>query len=292
MGRYRYVVAALLFVAGMINYMDRAALAVAAPLVRHDLHLSPSQLGLIFSTFFFGYTIFTFVGGTLADRYGPKRIFTWAMAGWSVACAATAGMTGFVSLLACRAVFGVGEAPMCTTTTKTISNWFPREETGTMIGVTFAGQPIGSALAGPIVGFVALAYGWRVSFLVIGVLGLLWVLAWRLLVTDLPGQHPRVSAAEARLITESRAAYMPPERETGSLFSFLMRRSVIAVGVSLFAANYVIYFFMSWLPTYLTDALHLDIQHMAIISMIPWMCGAVGYIGGGLISDGLARRSG
>jgi MFS family permease len=292
MGRYRYVVAALLFVAGMINYMDRAALSIAAPFVRQDLHLSPSQMGIIFSSFFFGYAIFTFVGGTLADRYGPKRIFSWAMTGWSVTCAATAAVGGFASLLACRAVFGVGEAPMCSTTTKAISNWFPRTETGTMIGFTFAGQPIGSALAGPVVGFVALAYGWRVSFVVIGLLGLAWVAAWHLLVTDEPGEHPRVSAAEAKLITESRSAYVPPERDTGSLFSFLARRSVLAVGASLFAANYVIYFFMSWLPTYLTDALHMDIKQMAVVSMIPWACGAVGYIGGGLISDWLARRTG
>src|ERR1700688_2417232 len=102
MGRYRYMVAALLFMAGMINYMDRAALSVAAPLIRQELHLSPSQMGIIFSSFFFGYTIFTFVGGTFADRYGPRRVFTWAMAAWSVVCAATAAASGFASLLACR----------------------------------------------------------------------------------------------------------------------------------------------------------------------------------------------
>jgi MFS family permease len=291
MGRYRYMVAALLFMAGMINYMDRAALSVAAPLIRQELHLSPSEMGIIFSSFFFGYTIFT-VGGTFADRYGPRRVFTWAMAGWSVICAATGAVSGFASLLACRAVFGVGEAPMCSTTTKAISNWFPRTETGTMIGVTFAGQPLGSALAGPIVGLVALEYGWRTSFVVIGLLGLAWVVAWRMLVTDQPGQHPRVSAAEIRLISESRGSYVPPEADTGSLLSFLTRRSVLAVGATLFAANYVLYFFLSWLPTYMTDVLHMDLQHMAVVSMIPWLCGAVGYIGGGLISDALARRSG
>src|ERR1700759_372118 len=155
MARYRYVVAGLLFAAGMINYMDRSALAVAEPLIRRELHLSPSALGIIFSSFFFGYTLFTFVGGTLADRYGPRRVFAWAMAGWSVICAATGATSGFASLLACRAAFGVGEAPMSSTTNKAISDWFPRTETGTIIGFTFAGQPLGSALAGPVVGLVA-----------------------------------------------------------------------------------------------------------------------------------------
>jgi ACS family hexuronate transporter-like MFS transporter len=129
-------------------------------------------------------------------------------------------------------------------------------------------------------------------FSVIGLLGLAWVVAWHMLMTDQPGQHPRVSAAEIRLISESRGSYVPPEPDSGSLFSFLTRRSVLAVGATLFAANYVLYFFMSWLPTYLTDALHMDLQHMAIVIMIPWLCGAVGYIGGGLISDAVARRSG
>ena len=93
--RYRFLIAFLLFIAGIINYMDRAALGVAAPFVKEDLNLSPSELGVIFSTFFFGYALFAFVGGQLADRYGPRSVYSWAAAAWSVLCMLTGAVTGF-----------------------------------------------------------------------------------------------------------------------------------------------------------------------------------------------------
>ncbi|MDI7047537.1 MFS transporter, partial [Escherichia coli] len=111
-GKYRYVVALLLFVAGAINYMDRAALGVVAPILNKELSLSPSQLGVVFSSFFFGYSIFAFVGGQLADKYGPRRVFSWAMGTWSILCGLTAAATGFGTLLFSRALFGFGEGPM------------------------------------------------------------------------------------------------------------------------------------------------------------------------------------
>src|SRR5471032_3086235 len=111
-GKYRYVVATLLFLAGAINYMDRAALGVVAPILKNELHISPSRMGFIFSSFFVGYSLFAFVGGRLADRYGPHRVFSWAMGGWSLVCGLTATAGGFVSLLFLRTLFGFGEGPM------------------------------------------------------------------------------------------------------------------------------------------------------------------------------------
>src|ERR1700734_444271 len=120
-GRYRFVIAGLLCSVGMINYMDRAALGVAAPFLRADLHLSPSQLGLVFSTFFLGYTLFAFVGGHAADRYGPRKVYVWAAVAWSVLSALTGAVGGFVQLLVVRALFGFAEGPMNSTANKTIS---------------------------------------------------------------------------------------------------------------------------------------------------------------------------
>lgn len=292
-GRYRFVVASLLFGAGMINYMDRAALSVTAPLVRKDLGLSAAQLGLIFSSFFFGYALFCFIGGHLADRFGPRRVYAWAMALWSVCCGLTALVSGFFTLLFARVAFGVGEGPMCSTTNKAICNWFPRHETATMIGVTFAGQPLGSALAGPVVGLIAASYGWRIAFVVIAVIGLGWALAWRTLVTDQPAQHPKVHAPELRIIQESRAAHVPSEAaHASSLGAYLIRPSVLALAAGLFCGNYVLYFFLSWLPSYLVDAFHLSLRTMSVVSVIPWIGGMIGYTAGGILSDALLKRSG
>jgi len=141
------VIAGLLFVAGIINYLDRAALGVAVPFFQKDLNLSPSALGLIFSTFFIGYSLFAFVGGQLADRYGPRRVYTWAAAAWSLLSGSTALVTGFITLFAVRFLFGFAEGPMNSTTNRTITNWFPREETSRTVGFIFSGQTVGSAIA-------------------------------------------------------------------------------------------------------------------------------------------------
>ena len=292
-GRFRFVIAGLLFVAGMINYMDRAALAIVAPRVAKDLALSPHELGEIFSSFFFGYALFCFIGGELADRYGPRRVYAVAMAVWSLFCGLTAAVGGFFSLLATRVAFGVGEGPMCTTTNKTVCNWFPRDETASMIGVTFAGQPLGTALAGPVVGLIAVAFGWRWSFVIIALLGLLWLIAWLAIMRDQPRMHPRVSSAELALISDSRARHAPIEAASSArLGAVLTRPSVLAVAGGLFAANYVIYFFLSWLPSYLVAAQHFSFTAMSVASSVPWIGGAVGYVLGGVISDWLLRQSG
>jgi len=291
-GKYRYVVAGLLFVAGAINYMDRAALGIVAPIVGRTLSLSPSQLGIIFSTFFVSYSVFAFFGGYLSDRWGTLRVFTWAMAIWSLFCGLTAAATGFVSMLVYRVFFGIGEGPMSSNTNRTISNWFPRNETASMIGFTFSGQTLGNAVAGPVVGLIAVAFGWRVSFVVIALLGFTWIVVWRLFVTNKPEENHRVDASETRLINESRAAAeVHNVEDDGTTFgSYLRRPSTLALGAGLFAVNYTQYVFISWLPSYLTTELHLSMREMSLVTSIPWICGAIGYFGGGLIGDFIYRR--
>src|ERR1700761_475360 len=291
-GKYRYVVAGLLFTAGAINYMDRAALGIVAPIVSKTLELSPSQLGVIFSSFFVGYAIFSFLGGYFADKWGTRRVFTWAMGIWSLFCGLTAAATGFVSLLLTRVFFGIGEGPMSSNTNRTISNWFPRHETATMIGFTFSGQTLGNAIAGPVVGLIAIGFGWRASFIVIAVLGFLWLLLWRLFVTDKPSQSRRVGEGEAKLINDSRAIAEARNVEDDgmTLGAYLRRPSTLALGAGLFAVNYTQYVFISWLPSYLTNVMHLDLKQMSIITSIPWICGAIGYFGGGLLGDFIYKR--
>ena len=285
-GRYRFAVALLLFIAGAINYMDRAALGVAAPMVKTALELSPSQMGLIFSTFFFGYAIFAFVGGQLADRYGPVRVYSWAAGSWSVLCALTGLATGFVTLFVVRALFGFAEGPMNSTTNRTITNWFPREETSRTIGFTFSGQSVGAAIAAPVVGFLMLEFDWRIAFFAIGAIGLVWVVLWRYFVTDHPRENARVDAEELRLVAASRAVSVVPQAEQSlPLLSILTRASTLSLGLGMFAVNYSLYIFISWLPTYLTDALHMDLKQMAVVASIPWACGFVGYVGGGMVGD-------
>jgi MFS transporter, ACS family, hexuronate transporter len=289
--RARWVPIGFLFAGGMINYMDRAALSVAAPFVMRDLRLDAAQLGIIFSAFFAGYTLFTFIGGYAADVLGPKRVFTLAMTLWSAFCALTAAAAGFTSLLVLRIIFGFGEGPFGAAANKMVGNWFPRRQVATAIGLANAGTPIGGALAGPVAGWLAVRYGWRTSFVALAGLGFLWTFFWFLAVDDRPQTHKQMSDAE-RVETEGNDSSIAGRESKLPLSYYLRQPAVIATGLSFFGYAYVLYFFLSWFPMYLTMAQHLNIRDMGFVNAIPWMLGALGLTLSGLVCDLLSRISG
>ncbi|PRD55538.1 MFS transporter [Phyllobacterium myrsinacearum] len=287
----RWQLIALIFVAGIINYIDRAALSIAAPLVSKELALDPAQLGILFSSFFIGYSLFCFIGGYAADRFGPRRVMAIAMLLWSLFCGATALAFSFGSLLVLRVLFGMAEGPFNTTINKTISNWFPRREQGRASGLANAGTALGGAIAGPIVGLVALHFGWRASFIAIMMLGLIWVVAWMIMSKDQPFQHKRVTAQELHDITSDQE----PENsatERGALTSYLRKPTILATAFAFFGYSYLLYFFLTWFPSYLINIQHLSVSQMSIVSMIPWSVGFVGMALGGFVSDFIFRKTG
>jgi len=280
--RSRWVPISFLFVGGMINYMDRSALSVAAPLVMKDLRLDAAQLGIIFSSFFAGYALFTLIGGYAADLFGPKRVFALSMSTWSVFCGLTAAAGGFSSLLVVRVLFGCGEGPFGAAASKMVSNWFPPRQIATAIGIANAGTPIGGALAGAVAGWLAVRYGWRTSFVVLAAMGLLWTLCWALAVTDRPVVHQEQRDLENLKEEHPRLA---AQSESRPLSFYLQQPTVIATGISFFSYAYVLYFFLSWFPSYLTMSRHLDVSRMSLLNAIPWILGTFGLLLSGLICD-------
>ena len=288
--RVRWIPIWFLFTGGMINYMDRSALSVLAPLVMKDLGLDPARLGIIFSSFFAGYALFTFIGGYASDVLGPKRVFTLSMTVWSAFCGLTTAATGFKSLLVVRTIFGFGEGPFSAAANKMVSNWFPRRQVATAIGVANAGTPIGGALAGPVAGWLALRYGWRASFVVLACIGFLWTIFWIWVVVDKPEVHKKLSETERAEIEDDR----PPAAARASklpLSFYLRQPTIIATAVSFFGYAYILYFFLTWFPSYLTMAQHLTIREMGFVNTIPWILGAVGLTLSGFVCDFLSRMT-
>lgn len=291
--KYRWKILALLTLAMMINYMDRAALSVAIPFITKDFHLTASEKGLIFSIFFIGYAAFNFIGGYLSDRYGPKSVFTWSMTIWSLLCGATAGVFNFWSLLTARVLFGLGEGPVSAISNKAINNWFPVKERARAIGINQAGGPIGGALAGPVVGLLAIWLGWRMAFVIIAVLGLIWAVVWYRMARDIPAQSPDVDAAELALINAGREPVKAVDAsERPKLLTVISQREVLVTGCALFCYNYILFFFMTWFPSYLIDARGVSLKEMSFFSSLPWLMGAFGFLCGGWLIDTLYRKTG
>jgi ACS family hexuronate transporter-like MFS transporter len=287
----RWFMISLLFVGGGISYLDRAALSIAAPLISKDLSLDPAQLGIVFSSFFFGYALFCFVGGWASDRIGAKNVFTLSMTVWSVFCGLTAATFSVGSLLVVRVIFGMGEGPFSATANKFVSNWFPRREQASAVGMANAGQPLGAALAGPLVGFIAVSYSWRVAFVAVASVGLIWVVAWMLLVTDRPEQHPKLTAAERADILQPVHNEAPPPA-VATLGELLRRPAILSTAFAFFGYAYILYFFLSWFPSYLTMVHHLSIQRMGVVNVIPWLVGFIGLASGGFVCDRIYRATG
>jgi MFS transporter, ACS family, hexuronate transporter len=278
----RWVPISFLFAGGLINYMDRSALSVAAPLVMRDLRLDAAQLGIIFSSFFAGYALFNFIGGSAADLFGPKRVFAFSMTAWSVFCGLTAAATGFSSLLVIRVLFGCGEGPFAAAANKMVNNWFSPRRIATAIGLANAGTPIGGALSGTVVGWVAAHYGWRASFIVLAALGLLWTLCWALTVNDRPALQEQ---GDMEGLKGGCGGLASPRKSQASLSFYLRQPTVIATGAAFFSYSYVLYFFLSWFPSYLMMSRHLDIGRMSLLNTIPWILGTFGLLLSGLVCD-------
>ncbi|SOE95909.1 MFS transporter, ACS family, hexuronate transporter [Burkholderia sp. D7] len=292
----RWFVVGLLFLAGVINYLDRAALSIAAPLIQKDLDFSHAQMGIVFSSFFIGYALFNFVGGVLSDKIGAKKVFGASMGIWSIFCGATALASSLVSLIVLRVLFGMGEGPFSSSNSKMVNNWFPRREVASAIGVISSGTPLGGALAGPVVGYMAIRFGWRWAFVAIMLLGLLWLVAWTLTTTEQPQQDKRVKPEELALIVagQQQASSMEhaPEGEKVGLKFYLKQPIILATAFAFFAYNYVLFFFLSWFPTYLTEAHHMSLHDMSIATVIPWVLGSIGLAAGGFVTDMILRITG
>jgi MFS family permease len=289
--KIRWRIVLLLFIAGFINYLDRSALSVAAPAVMQELHLSPANLGLVFSVFFIGYAVFNTIGGWAADRWGGKRVFSGAILMWSVLCGTTGLATGFGSLLVIRTFFGMAEGPLATTINKIVNNWFPHKESATAFGFANCGLPLGGAVAGPVVGLLTAAYGWRIAFAGVACLGLIWLVFWQFMTTDRPHQHAHVSEEERRLIGSDRAVSEDPA-DLKPLGAYLRQPAILAAMISYFGYSYILFFFLTWFPSFLMMDRHLSLKSMSLATVLPWLLGFIGYGLSGLLSDLIFRRTG
>jgi sugar phosphate permease len=176
-----------------------------------------------------------------------------------------------------------------------INGWFPKKQAATAVGFLSAGSPLGGAVAGPIVGYLALSFGWRPAFMIVCAIGIVWMLAWFFIVADSPEKSRRVSAEERAYIDQLKAvdhieAVGPSVNH--SLGYYIKQPIILVTAFAFFCYNYILFFFLSWFPSYLVQSHGLNIKEMSITTMIPWIVGFIGLAMGGVISDAILRMTG
>jgi len=263
----------LLVVSVAINYLDRGVLSVSAPILQRELTLSPTEMGLLFSAFFWSYAVFQLVAGWLVDRYEVKHILSAGFLVWCLATASVGWITGFGWLLASRVILGVGESVAYPAYSHILARDFAEGRRGLANALVDAGSKLGPALSTLAGGLLVGRFGWRALFLGMGLGGLLWLIPWILIAPS----GDRAAKAEVR------------GRPT-SMMEILRRREAGGTCVGMFSLGYVWYFLLSWLPSYLVNARGFSMQSMAVLGSLPFGAMACTSVLGGWLSDWLIRR--
>lgn len=287
--RARFTVLWLIFSLAVITYLDRLCISAAMPRIAEEFHLSQTQKGMVFSAFTLAYAAFEIPGGWLGDRFGARIALTRVVTWWSAFTALTGAVVGYRSLLAIRFLFGAGEAGAFPNIAKAVSRWFPTAEQGRALSASFVGLSIGSAMTAPIVLTLLDYQSWRWTFVEFGVVGALWCFVWNRWFRDLPENHPAVNQAELKLIRIDSVGQAVESSHSIPWRTLLKSKNLIFIGLMYFAYAYGLYFYITWLPTYLLEARGFSINSTKLFASLPWMVSALANGFGGWLTDRVAK---
>jgi MFS family permease len=269
----RWTIVGLLFVASFINYLDRATISIALPLLSLDLHLGPEIKGLVLSSFFWSYALAQIPVGWCADRWNLRWLYAVLFAVWSLAC----GLTGFAGsllvLILLRIVLGLGESIYLPGGTKIVSLLFPSTERGLPSGIFDSGTRLGLAVGAPLIAALIVFWGWRKMFALVGFTAIIWLVPWLTLA-------PRNLHMVRRVIT-------PPGSWPVRRIHF--NRNLLGICLGFFCFDYFWYLLVTWLPDYLVNVRHLPLVRAGFYAALPYLVFGACEPLGGWISDRFIR---
>jgi MFS family permease len=271
----------------VITYLDRVCISVAGPRMQEALHIGPAAWGWVTGVFTLSYAAFEIPTGALGDRIGPRRVLTRVVLWWSAFTSLTGAMTGYYPLLLTRFCFGMGEAGAMPNTSIAVARWFPTHERGRAFGIALMSSQLGGAIAPLLVVPIQAHYGWRASFFVFGILGVVWSVAWFRWFRDSPTEKPGVSLVE---LEETRS--LQPKAHHGLPWGIALRSGNLWTVLGVAACYvYTLYFFQSWFHTYLVKGRGYS-ENDLLLSTLPFLVGACANCCGGFASQALVRRLG
>ncbi|HYJ36227.1 MAG TPA: MFS transporter [Rhizomicrobium sp.] len=277
----RWKVMFAVFLIATVSYLDRTNLSVAAPVLRQELNLSPTQLGLVLSAFSWSYAIAQIPAGLVASWLRPRLTYLVALWLWCGLLALTTLATSFTALVLFRIPFGLAEAVTWPAASVLMSRWFPRIEYAQAMSLQNLGLVIGAAVAPPIVAFIIAFWGWKAAFIITGLIaGILGTLFY-LYTKDDPADDPRVSPEELAWIHHDQIPEDNSPLPKGYIRMLLGRPSLWAVGMANFGLDFINFLFLTWYPTYLTDQYHMSLKQMGIMAMEPYIFALFTVLGAG-----------
>jgi MFS transporter, ACS family, glucarate transporter len=285
----RYRVVAFTMSLAAVTYLDRVCIAMVAPKMMHDVHLTSIQMGYVFSAFTLAYALFEIPTASWADRVGSRRVLTRIVLWWSAFTIATAGAFSYAALLVVRFLFGVGEAGAWPNAARVFTRWIPARERGRVQGLFFAGAHLSGGLTPLLVAYLMTFLHWRVIFLIFGCIGFVWALSWHWWFRDEPRDHPSVGPVERDLIESTRGLASEHDRTWSHVFR---TRGLFPLCLQYFANTYGFYFFITWLPTYLSTSRRMAHAELAIFAGMPLLLSVLADITGGITTDAISHHFG
>ena len=291
----RWFILALLFIATVINYVDRINMSIAAPFLSKDLGLDKIHMGLIFSAFAWTYAVALIPAGYLADRYGARFTYGIALIAWSIATICQGFVGSFIALFALRLVIGALETPAFPANARAVTAWFPARERGMASSVYVCGQYVGTAIFSGALIWLATNYTWHSVFYVTGFVGIVFGFIW-LHVYRSPTTCEKVSEEELNYIRDGGGLVEAGSKESTPKFKWdhvrqlLSYRQVWAICLGKFCNTSIMYFFLTWFPTYLMEERKITNVKVGIFAVLPFIGATVGILVAGFISDLLIRK--
>ena len=292
-GYLRWVVVTLVAIATVINYVDRNALAIMWVEIGPELGMDEFDYARLVMVFMVGYAIGQALFGKIFDMIGTRLGFVLAIVIWSVAIMLHAVTRTFASLAAMRFTLAFGEAGNWPGATKSNAEWFPIRERALAQGIFNSGASLGAVISAPAIALLYLQFGWKATFVIIGVFGFLWLVPWLLIFKAPPDRHPWLSAEEREYILTGQrdeSASADEEQVAPGWFEMLRYRQSWSVVASRFFLDPVWWLFVSWLPIYLAATFGFDIKQIGFSAWVPYVGAAAGAIFGGWLARFLLER--
>ena len=288
---HRWIVICLLFVITAINYIDRSSISYAITAISDEFTIDSRDIGLILGAFGIGYVFTTLIGGICADLYGAKKTFLISIFFWSLALVFTGAASGVIMLIAARVILGLAEGPNFPAMTRAISDWLPERERNRALSFALISVPLALAVGSPLSAFLIENYTWRGAYYILAVISFIWIPVWLLLFNNKPDDSRFVNKAELDYINSDNTIISKLENSEKPWKVLLFNKTLLVNNFAFFVFGYYLFFFMTWMPSYLKKVYQLDLMQIGYYAMLPWIFAAILMWVVGTLSDFLYKKT-